>query len=133
MQRPFLRKFQIYWRAVLFFGLLSSLLFSCGEGIRLLPFPFTEAAQSAGLFSEDVGENDYQENVLRFEKSAGDSLTKFQRSSQHHDWANIDSFFGSPVFAFRIISGRTASPVYSGFYKSRLFAASRKSRAPPFS
>lgn len=57
-------------RALVLYGVLAGLLFSCGEGVRLFPFP-VEKAVGTGSFGTDDGQRiQYEENAPRVEKGS---------------------------------------------------------------
>jgi len=84
MQKLFLQKRDFKLRAVLLFGVFAGLLFSCGEGIRLFPFPIDETAATAeggGWKSKSSGF--YQKNIYRFETKQ-EKQFKFQPELPPH-------------------------------------------------
>ncbi len=78
------KKFQLLFRTIVLCSVLSGLLFSRGEGIRLFPFP--EAEPTKNDLSQLNFENEipYQYNIHRFEDRQGNQKTKSQRNSQNH-------------------------------------------------
>ncbi|HEY0049988.1 MAG TPA: hypothetical protein VGB68_11910 [Pyrinomonadaceae bacterium] len=119
-------------RAVLLTGVLAGLLFSCGEGIRLFPFPpaATQYAQSGWKNGEKVG---YQKNALRFEQRQGNYQSKIQRDNQPHYWTDVyNTLHKAPAFAASP-ARENAVLFNSPFFKSHLFSISGASRAPPVS
>jgi hypothetical protein len=131
MKRVPNKKFQKFFRTALLCGVLFGLLFSCGEGIRLFPFPANETTKndSPQLNAED--KILYQYNIHRLEERQGNQKTKSQRSSQHHYWIengrlNNSAFLISKtwkIFKF---------PSVGKSLKLPLFFESGESRAPPF-
>ena len=71
MKKVPIQKFQFLFRAAVLCAVLTGLLFSCGEGIRLFPFPETETTKND--FSQLNFENKipYQFNVHRLEDKPG--------------------------------------------------------------
>jgi hypothetical protein len=126
-------KLQFCLRAIFLGGVLSGLLFSCGEGIRLLPFPAGDgpARAAGGKWRSDRG-NDYQKNIHRFENQQGNYQSKSRRS-QSSDWADeaharyLSLFFAAPDQPEIVLHNHP--PVY----RSRLPTKNAGSRAPPFS
>lgn len=130
MRNSFRISYKFLFRALLLSGVLAALLFSSGEGIRLLPFP-SFAAQNEKSFLNDGRESDYKKNVFRFEKGEG-SFLKFQRSSKDC-WTESSKIpQKSPVFKLAVIF-QTDSAFISRSFKSRFISRSAGSRAPPFS
>lgn len=122
-------KYQLILRAVWLSGVLAGLLFSCGEGIRLFPFPTAEATHSAWKSGEPTG---YQKNLHRLESRQGNPAAKIQRPPQpQHFWTDgFHALDNAPLLSF---SGfREADVLFNPrFFKSRLFSISGASRAPP--
>ena len=130
MKKVPIQKFQFLFRAAILCALLSGLLFSCGEGIRLFPFPEIETAKNDSSQLNFENKIPYQFNIHRLDDGQGNQKTKSQRNLQHHYW----------------IEGGTVSS--SGFYISKtwkifdfpnvaenlklpFFTESGDSRAPP--
>ena len=116
-------------RAGFLLGVLSGLLFSCGEGIRLLPFPASEITQNAQSLLNDAGESGYHKNILRLEKGEGGYLSKFQQL-QH--WTNVFDVLNYSTLSASAIRNKIDFPVDFQFTKTNPFSASSGSRAPPF-
>lgn len=130
MPKPSLLSHKAVFRAVVLFGVLTGLLFSSGEGIRLFPFPAFGAAQNEKSFLNGGEGTDYQKNVFRFEKGEG-SFSKIQRSARDH-WANFRLPQKSAIFKLAVIF-QSDSDLISKVFKSRFILQSSGSRAPPFS
>src|SRR5687767_12363155 len=81
MPKTCLPKQQSFYRAALLMGVLAGLLFSCGEGVRLLPFP---AAENTTSQFKSGGDINYQKNLHRFENNAGKYQSKLQRDNLKH-------------------------------------------------
>jgi hypothetical protein len=117
-------------RAVLLLGVLAGLLFSCGEGIRLFPFPpeATENENSNWKSGETVV---YQKNLHRFENKLGGNDSKTQRDDPHHYWTRVFSAaVEAPLPAFS--GAREVDVLFSsGAFKATLFYSSGATRAPP--
>jgi hypothetical protein len=126
MKSLFSAKMTVCLRTVLLFGLLNGLLFSCGEGIRLLPFPPGETRYELQTGSD----RNYQKNIHRFESQPSNSQFKYQRESDHH-WANFAN--SRPDFLRFALTEQTVKgfPLPSAFSRSRLLPANIGSRAPP--
>ncbi|HEX8735679.1 MAG TPA: hypothetical protein VF721_10175 [Pyrinomonadaceae bacterium] len=123
---------RVLFRAVLLCGVLAGLLFSCGEGIRLFPFPPVASPNKYSGWQSD-GHVKYQENAQRFENKQGNQHSKIQRDNQTHYWTGAyDALHNAPPLA---VSHSLESGVLfnSGVFKSSFFAADAASRAPPFS
>jgi hypothetical protein len=123
--------YQSFFRAALLICVLTGLLFSCGEGIRLFPFPLPETAQNAKWKSS--GEIGYQENVHRFESKQENYQPNFQRDKiKHHLTNGFKALNISLSFALPA-RRKTDFSINSQFFKSRFIAASLASRPPPVS
>lgn len=125
------RKFQIIFRAFVLCLVLSGLLFSCGEGIRLFPFPANETTKNNSHQLNVEDKIFYQYNVHRFEDRQGNHKTKSQRNSQHHYWIengklNNSAFLVSKTWKIFNL------PFAAENLKLPLFSESGESRAPPF-
>ena len=130
MSKLSLQRYQSLFRAAVLFGVLTGLLFSCGEGIRLFPFPLSAPENEHSKLQSDA-QVGYQKNVHRFENKQGNYLSKIQRDNQPHYWTNrYDALYKAPPVA--VSTSRETGVLFdSGFFKSSLFAADGASRAPP--
>jgi|SRR5215213_9630008 len=120
------------FRAFLLSGVMIGLLFSCGEGIRLFPFP-SAAAQNKNSKLQSDGQVGYQKNAHRFENKPDNYLSKIQRDNQTHYCTNrFDALDNAPPL---VVSNSLEIGVLfnSRFLKSSLFASFGASRAPPVS
>jgi len=131
MQNDSLQKYQFLARAIVFVGVFAGLLFSCGEGIRLFPFP-TEIARNT-TFKWQIAEGiNYQKNVHRFENKQ-ENHTKVRRDNPHQYWTDVNNpqnyslFAGSAVLLVANFSFSFRSA------ESIIIADSHGSRAPPIS
>lgn len=124
---------QALFRAVLLTGVLAGLLFSCGEGIRLFPFPPEAAATNENSGWKSGGAPVYQKNLHRFETKQGNQPSKIQRGQQHLYWATAAGAPFQPAPRLSFSSHRAANvSADSGIFKSRLFSLVGAGRAPPF-
>ena len=82
MQGVFLKNSRFFARAFLFFGVLTALLFSCGEGVRLLPFPVLGSGQDEKSVLRNAKHSGYQKNVLRFDAGEGNNSSKIKRGGK---------------------------------------------------
>ncbi|HEX9961557.1 MAG TPA: hypothetical protein VGB00_11525 [Pyrinomonadaceae bacterium] len=117
-------------RAVLLLGVLAGLLFSCGEGIRLFPFPpeATENKNSGWKSGETIV---YQKNLHRFENKQSGNHSKTQRDDPHQYWTSPYRAAGEAPLSF-FSSAREIDVLFdSAAFKSTLFYFSGGSRAPP--
>ena len=124
---------RIRLRAVLLIGVLAGLLFSCGEGVRLFPFPpeTTQQDKHSGWKSgEKVG---YQKTAHRFEHRQGSYPSKIQRDNQPHYWTNVYNTLNSAPPPVGSNACEISVLFDSRVFKSRLFSVSGASRAPPSS
>lgn len=123
------QKHRFMLRAAVFFGVLSGLLFSCGEGIRLFPFPPMHSLTSVW---KGKAENIYQKNFHRFENKQTSYQAKNQRANQQF-WANN---FAASNFAPRLTASNVflaASSLGFEIGSGRISPAFAGGRAPPFS
>jgi hypothetical protein len=127
-----LSKYQSILRAVWLTGVFAGLLFSCGEGIRLFPFPPVETAENTHSEWKSGEPTGYQKNVQRPEIRQGNPASKIQRPPPPpHFWTSgYHALDNAPLLSFSGL--READVLFdSGFFKSRLFSVSGASRAPP--
>lgn len=89
-------------RKVLILGVLAGLIFSCAEGIRLLPFPPPGAADGADSFRPSAAGTAHLSYIKSFESGRGNLSSRSKRSLDNH-------FLGSPSPAsippFQVVSG----------------------------
>jgi hypothetical protein len=124
------QKYPLILRAVLLTGVLAGLLFSCGEGIRLFPFPPEATLHKYSEWKSGAALN-YQKNIHRPESRQGNQAAKIQRHNQPHFWTNgYHAPNAAPLLA-SVIRRETDVLFNPGFFKSRLFSFSGASRAPP--
>lgn len=117
-------------RLVLIVFVLTGLLFSCSEGVRLLPFPPAETAGNQSLIGFEI-ETPYQFNAHRFEDYKKNSKSKSQTKNSHDFWmsdGNSNKFFD------RAATVKQAFDNFSQNSLRELFSIpnSGKNRAPPF-
>ena len=128
-----LQKFGIVFRAIVLFVVFAGLLFSCGEGIRLFPFPFTKTPQNISSEVETDEDRNYEKNLHRFENNHTNLQSKIQRGNLQHHW---NSAFGKVeflAFAKLSVSDKINVSLNPQIFKSRLISAALGSRAPPVS
>jgi hypothetical protein len=136
MQQLSLEIYRRTCHGVLLFGVLTGLLFSCGEGIRLFPFP--EAERTAGIeFSRKSEEKIlYQKNVRRFE-TRQENQAKSQRDNSHryrvsvHPAPSDSPFILSRLSATLLVIG--SRPRFQSAKSFERIGSSGGSRAPPVS
>ena len=121
---------QFIARSVILMGLLIGLLFSCGEGIQLLPFPATGLDGNIGRFIETTGPTSYNENVLRFEKKPENNKSKPQ-----HDvlLGTADTSLREGGELALAADVNIKIPDHNPLLKSQSFHSSTHGRAPPVS
>lgn len=132
MKKVPVQKYLIIFRAAVLLAVLSGLLFSCSEGIRLCPFPVSENPTANDTFQIPENEIAYQFNAHRFEDfSRADHKTESQTNYFLHFWIDNSNLFKS--FSTHLISERKTKipPVWKTF-KLPEFSGSGESRAPPF-
>ena len=132
MRNFYFRKSQTFLRAVLFFGVLGGLLFSCGEGIRLFPF----SSEKAENYENARNQNKipHQFNLHRFENDRNgfhaESHGNGSNSSPH--LTNACGNYENPLFSPKAVSFQIAETELSAALKSRRLGNNRGKRAPPF-
>lgn len=117
-------------RFVLIVFVLTGLLFSCSEGVRLLPFPPPETSSNQSLLGFEI-ETPYQFNAHRFEDYKKNSKSKSETKNSH-DF----SISGVKTHEFSE-SAATIKQTFDNFSQSSLrkhfnISGSGKNRAPPF-
>ena len=130
MKKVPIQKFQFLFRAAVLCAVLTGLLFSCGEGIRLFPFPETETTKSDLSQLNFENEIPYQFNLHRFEDRQENHKTKSQRNSQNHFWIQ-DGLLNDSVFRISITGKKNNFPTVAKILKFPLSSESGESRAPP--
>lgn len=116
--------------ALALFGVLAGLLFSCGEGIRLLPFPVSELTENTSLSSKHGARIGDQKIVHRLEKRQETSPSK---PKPHKPWAVENAGSGISGISFTSNSGKTPSYLEARSFSSKFSATALKGRAPPVS
>jgi hypothetical protein len=119
------------FRFAIMLSVFAALLFSCGEGIRLFPFP-EEFSPNQNAKFKNGGGFDYQKNIHRFENKQGNNQLKVKRDSDEFSAKGFNAPFAVTKFAALDLSDKN-SFFNSARLKSRLLPASLKSRAPPVS
>jgi len=132
MKKVSTQKYLIIFRAVVLFAVLSGLLFSCSEGIRLFPFPISESSTANDTLQNSEAEITYQFNAHRFEDlSRANHKTESRSDYFLHFWIGNSGLFKS--FSTQLIFEQKTklSPIWKTF-KLPEFSGSGESRAPPF-
>ena len=125
MHNPFSSGNGLHLRAAMLVGLLGGLLFSCGEGIRLLPFPASGAA--AGNEWESGRRGAYQKNLHRFENQTGRQSVKSPREPLTQP-ATVAAGPRAPLAA----AGQTENPFALPIsFRSCILTPNFAGRAPP--
>lgn len=133
MSGIFLQKFPPGFRPAVLFVVFAGLLFSCGEGIRLFPFPFAEKTQNLSSELQNVEERDYERTFHRFENNQANFQSKAQRFNLPHDWTGVGRGFDRTAF-LKIADWHKAGLLLClQVFKSRFISAPSESRAPPVS
>lgn len=137
MREIFRQNTSMFFRGTIMFAVLASLLFSRGEGIRLLPFPSEPAGQTLRddkLRRENDFKIAYQKNFHRFEKYRLNHLKSSQQTDDPQHFADLRNGAGSfPSVAANVSGRRTENERRSRLFKPLFSPADRSSRAPPFS
>lgn len=132
MKKVPLYKLRLLFRTAVLCAVLAGLLFSCGEGIRLFPFPAAETAKNNRSYQNFGDKISYQFYAPRFEDAQGNLKIKSQRNSQqHHLWLE-NGAANNPPFSAAIITKQFQHLVLSANLKRILLSESGESRAPPF-
>lgn len=130
MNRFFSKQLSVCLRTILLFGLLNGLLFSSGEGIRLLPFPASETSQNSNFEHRNNKEDIYEKNFHRFENHSQNYQLKNQKNSDNH-WIDFASSLKNFVSISLKAPNNKQFPEQQTLYLSQLFKQNCKSRAPP--
>ena len=121
---------RILFRTFVLCVVLTGLLFSCGEGIRLFPFPEIEPTKNDLSQLNFENKIPYQYNIHRLEESRENHKTKSQRNSQNHYFATSIAVNDS-IFRVLIKGLKSDFPTAAEHLKLPLFSESGESRAPP--
>lgn len=118
--------------AIILLNVLTGLLFSCGEGVRLLPFPNYEIAGTSQSQLKSDNKIPYQPNIHRFETDQGNLQKKIQRDNPQKLFSDECQKIDKISFLFS--QNHCKNQELSGFkhFRSNLFFDSEGSRAPPF-
>jgi hypothetical protein len=132
MKKVPVQKFQLISRTIVLCAVLTGLLFSCGEGIRLFPFPATETTKNDLSQLNFKNKIPYQFNIHRLEDRQGNHKTKSQRNFPNHYFIESGAISDS---IFRVLTTRIkfSFPTAAENLKLPLFFESGESRAPPLS
>ena len=118
-------------RWILMFGVLAGLLFSCGEGIRLLPFPNAEADNSKN--TQSVFEKNLKSYALSIRNSGNPSpllKSKFQKHiNQYLPGGQLIFDWSSPRVKLFLPSARNREK--ANLLCASVFLNSQSDRAPP--
>ena len=132
MDLSFLKNLHSLLRALSLYSVMAALLFSCGEGIRLFPFPVEETDQGTALRTVDGEGIQYEENVPRIEKDrekAGRVDSSVSRDLQSAFLARFGFTLSVATLRANGQAGISAPRAFTSFQ-----AASRlRGRAPPLS
>lgn len=119
-------------RVTLIFGLLSCLLFSYGEGLRLLPFPPEKSLPQAAERPDGTADVKYQKNILRI---SGERKARGEMPKAHTD-AKAGSTGNSFAFTAAVCHHITCGGAEDLSEHRRIeehFPSIVKGRAPPVS
>ena len=121
------------FRAAFLFVVFAGLLFSCGEGIRLFPFPSAEIAQNISSSLKESKESGYQKNILR----SGDKQENYSSKSRGADFQKHWGHYLTALNKLRFTDSAGSRNIYLSFnyqaFKSRFLSNTCGSRAPPIS
>lgn len=129
MREFYFRKSLPFLRAFILIGVLSGLLVSSGEGIRLFPFPFAESDKNERL--ENLDKIPHQFNLHRFENKHA----SFHAESHSGKFSpHLTNSFGDREnisFVPKIVGFHLAEAKLFYLLKSRRAECNRGKRAPP--
>jgi hypothetical protein len=118
-------------KAIILLNVLAGLLFSCGEGIHLLPFPSSQLAETSKSQLQEKNKIPYQPNVLRFDNGKAKYQTKTQRDKQQKLYSN-DALNSEKLSSFASNNfGKNVRLFGENRFKSLFLIYSKGSRAPP--
>jgi len=130
MKVYFSAKPTVLWRTILLFGLVSGLLFSEAEGLRLLPFPASVVFHQSDSDWKNNGETNYEENLHRFETPPTKTQSKSQPDHKK-PWLRIENPLKT-LFANALANGQKKYfSVHQTFSLSHLLTKNIGNRAPP--
>ncbi len=120
-------------RSLVWLGVLMGLLFSCGEGIQLFPFPQSETTQNNSSGLKGGKELDYQKNIHRFESKQENYQSKIQRG----DFQKHPAHYLTALEKQRFTGSAFSQILYLSFnyqaFNSCLLPNTCGGRAPPVS
>ena len=131
MKKVPIQRLQLLFRTAVLCAVLTGLLFSCGEGIRLFPFPATETTKNDSSQLNFENKFPYQFNIHRLEDRQGSFTTKSQRNNQNHYFIESGAV-GDSIFRVLTTGTKFNFPTVTANLKLPLFSESGDSRAPPF-
>ncbi|HEX8287516.1 MAG TPA: hypothetical protein VF556_05970 [Pyrinomonadaceae bacterium] len=133
MSGTFLQNCERAFRIVFLFAVFTGLLFSCGEGIRLFPFPPAEKSRNNLFRLESQTESGYEKNIHRFENTQLNSQSKSQRDNRQTHWSGVCHAHEN----FSFLNSSDCSEINTSFntqtFHSRFAFSLISSRAPPIS
>lgn len=118
--------------AIILLNVLAGLLFSCGEGVRLLPFPNSEIAGNSQSQLQSQNKIPYQPNVLRFDNGKAKYQTKNQRENQQIFFSANAENFEKSFLPLLVKSNNKVDLSGENIFNLLIFLNSKGSRAPPF-
>ncbi|MCW5960909.1 MAG: hypothetical protein KIS76_12165 [Pyrinomonadaceae bacterium] len=117
--------------AIILLNVLAGLLFSCGESVRLLPFPGGELRGYSASQLKETSKIPYRHNVLRFESVQPKHKTEAGR-------VDLRKFYSSGTMRFPDAVRRFTVPIFSAAghdrkipFRSLFLTGSKGSRPPP--
>lgn len=131
MRRHLSNKISPVARWFVLIGVLSGIFFSSGEGLRLLPFPFTtENNQTRSSFENPKNLNSYNLSVHNFSRTLLELKSKLQKETK-------DSFIiGNSDYRWSIFAKNFQFQTNANFAENKsfylsTFLISPSGRAPP--
>jgi len=119
-------------RLLVLFGLLAGLLFSYGEGIRLLPFSGSGVAPNPQITSNQHIYIEYQKNILRISKPRKEESNGFHSlDPQYLQAVLVDR--GRFICSFSLVIAETSNDFSHQAVGITQFTRLVKGRAPPVS
>lgn len=119
-------------RLLVLLGLLAGLLFSYGEGIRLLPFGGSGVSSNSQITSNQHIYVEYQKNILRISKTRKEENNGFH-SLDPHDLQAVLADHGRFVCSFSLAIVETSNEFSHEVVGIAQFMRSVNGRAPPVS
>ena len=119
------------FRTVILIGVLCGLLFSCGEGIQLLPFPVFERAIEEGSRFGNIARSAPEKNILHREQKQANQQFKPKRDVDKIVLGWSTNFLNSDTRRVSVRRQRRDLAPESQILHSQIAASKVLGRAPP--